>query len=137
MSYKETGQGITDSDFKIYSNSVNPRDINLLYTGYDPLLEQNNSWKNFSYLEPSAARGIVNRKVKCLGIDTISVEKYGFAEGTVLKTLLAKGTLIGIIESLSQKLKSVLGKRMFLACPPLLLKGIDGSPARAILFDIV
>ena len=133
MSYKETGQGITDADFNSYSNSVNPRDI--IYTGYDPLQEQNNSWKNFSYLKASAARWIVNRKVKCLRIDTFSVEKYGFAEGTVHKTLLAKE--IGIIEGLSQELKNFVGKRMFLVCLPLLLKGIDGSPARAILFDIV
>lgn len=135
MSYKETGQGITDADLDSYSNSVNARDIILIYTGYDPLQEQNNSWKNFSYLEASAARWIVNRKVKCLGIDTFSVEKYGFDEGTVHKTLLAKE--IGIIEGLSQELKNFVGKRMFLVCLPLLLKGIDGSPARAILFDIV
>ena len=136
MSYKQMGQGITDADLNSYSNNVNARDIILLYTGSnDPLHEQNNARKNFSYLETSAARWIVTRKVKCLGIDSFSVEKYGFAEGTVHKTLLAKE--IGIIEGLSHELKNFVGKRMFLVCLPLLLKGIDGSPARAILFDIV
>jgi kynurenine formamidase len=114
MSYKETGQGKTDADLDSYSNSVNARDIILIYTGYDPLKEQNNSWKNFSYLEAYAARWIVNRKVKCLGIDTFSVEKYG----TVHKTLLAKE--IGIIEGHSQELKNFVGKRMYLVCLPLL-----------------
>ena len=77
----------------------------------------------------------MNHKVKCLGIDSFSVEKYGFAEGTVHKTLLAKD--IGIIEGLNRELKAFVGKRMFLVCLPLLFKGLDGSPARAILFDII
>jgi arylformamidase len=135
MSYKGTGQAITDAELNSYSSSVNAREIILLYTGYDPLQEQNNSWKNFSYLEASAARWIGNSKIKCLGIDTFSVERYGYAEGTVHKTLLTKE--IGIIEGRSQELKNFVGKRVFLVCLPLLLKGIDGSPARAILFDIV
>ncbi|PWU82607.1 MAG: hypothetical protein DLM72_00850 [Candidatus Nitrosopolaris wilkensis] len=37
MAYKETGQGITDADFNSYSNSVNPRDVILLYTGHGPI----------------------------------------------------------------------------------------------------
>jgi len=136
MSYKEIGQGITDADLSSYSKSVIAGDIILLYTGTnDRLQEQNNPRKNFSYLEASAAHWIVNHKVKCLGIDSFSVEKYGFAEGTVHKTLLAKD--IGIIEGLDKALKNFVGKRMFLVCLPLLFKGLDGSPARAILFDIM
>ncbi len=112
------------------------RDIILLYTGTnDGLQGQNNARKNFSYLEASAGCWIVNHKVKCLRIDSFSVEKYAFAEGTVHKTLLAKN--IGIIEGLNRELKVFVGKRMFLVCLPLLSKGLDGSPARAILFDII
>src|SRR6266516_931085 len=136
MSYKEIGHGITDADLNSYSKSVKARDIILLYTGTNDRLQgQDNTRKNFSYLEASAASWIVNHKVKCLGIDSFSVEKYGFAEGTVHKTLLAKN--IGIIEGLDKALKNFVGKRMFLVCLPLLFKGLDGSPARAILFDIM
>jgi kynurenine formamidase len=48
--------------------------------------------------------------------------------------LLSKS--IGIIENLNSNLKQFAGKRMFLVCLPLPLKGVDGSPARAVLFDI-
>jgi kynurenine formamidase len=34
-------------------------------------------------------------------------------------------------------LEQFAGSRMFFVCLPLPLKGIDGSPARAVLFDIV
>jgi arylformamidase len=61
------------------------------------------------------------------------MEKYGFTEGLTHKILLSNG--IGIIEGLNSYPKFV-GSRMFLVCLPLLLKDIDGSPARAILFDI-
>lgn len=61
------------------------------------------------------------------------MEKYGFTEGLTHKILLYG---IGIIEGLNSNLGKFVGSRMFLVCLPLLLKGMDGSPARAILFDI-
>jgi arylformamidase len=44
---------------------------------------------------------------------------------------------IGIIENLNSNLKQFAGKRVFLLCLPLLLEGADGSPARAILLEMV
>ena len=71
---------------------------------------------------------------KCVGIDTASVEKYGNKDAPVHKMLLARN--IGIIENLAN-LKQFAGSRIFFVCLPLPLKGIDGSPARAVLFDIL
>jgi kynurenine formamidase len=65
----------------------------------------------------------------------LSIEKFGFTEGTSHNILLSEG--IGIIEGLNKGLKDFVGRRMFLVSLPLLLKGIDGSPARTILFDLV
>lgn len=62
------------------------------------------------------------------------MEKYGFIECSTHKILLSNN--IGIIEGLNSILKCLIGNRMFLVCLPLLFKGIDGSPARAILFNI-
>ena len=136
MSRKSIGQGINDADLYTYEEMVKVNDIILLYT------RTSDSWtaknekirKNFTYLEPSAAKWIVDHKIKCAGIDSYSVEKYGFTEGLTHKTLLSSG--VGIIEGLNSNLKKFVGNRMFLVCLPLLLKDIDGSPARAILFDI-
>ena len=89
---------------------------------------------DFAYLEVSAAEWLVENGIKCVGIDTASVEKYGRKDAPVHKMLLACN--IGIIENLAN-LKPFAGSRMFFVCLPLPLKGIDGSPARAVLFDIV
>lgn len=136
ISYKGAGQGITANDLDDYAGDVQVGDIILLYTGSSESLQlDDNARRNFSYLEESAADWILNHKVKCVGIDSLSVEKYGFVEGVVHKKLLAAN--VGIIEGLSQQLKNFVGKRMFLVCLPLLLKEIDGSPARAVLFDLL
>jgi kynurenine formamidase len=133
MSKKSIGEGITDLD--IYKEMVKVDDIILLYTSTsDSWNKDEEIRKNFTYLEPSAAKWIVDHKIKCVGIDSYSMEKYGFAEGLTHKTLLSNG--IGIIESLNSNLKKFVGNRMLLVCLPLLLKDIDGSPSRAILFDI-
>jgi kynurenine formamidase len=44
---------------------------------------------------------------------------------------------VGIIENLNSNLKKFLGKRVFLVCLPLALKGLDASPARAVIFNIL
>jgi len=38
---------------------------------------------NFTYLEPSAADWIVNHDIKCVGIDTLSIEREDFTEGII------------------------------------------------------
>jgi arylformamidase len=135
MSKKSIGQGITDIDLETYKEMVKVDDIILLYSGTSKNWNKDEKIrKNFTYLDPSAAKWIVNHNIKCVGIDSFSVEKYGFTEGLTHKTLLSSG--IGIIEGLNSNLENFVGNRMFLVCLPLLLKDIDGSPARAILFDI-
>jgi len=128
-------KGITDLDLDKYSSLIQEGDIVLIYSGTSESWQNYSKIKgNFAYLEPSAARWIVDHKIKCVGIDSLSMEKFGFIEGTSHKILLSNG--IGIIEGLNKNLKHFTGKRMFLISLPLLLKGIDGSPARTILFDL-
>ena len=117
---------VTAENFSGYD--IRSNDIVLIYTG------TSDRRIDFAYLDVSAAEWIVDHKAKCVGIDTASVEKYGKKDAPVHKMLLARN--IGIIENLAN-LKQFAGSRMFFVCLPLPLKGIDGSPARAVLFDIV
>ncbi len=117
---------ITSEDLAGYN--IRNSDIVLIYTG------TGDRQMDFAYLDISAAKWIVEHRAKCVGIDTASVEKYGDKDAPVHKMLLAKN--VGIIENLTN-LKDFAGSRMFFMCLPLPLKGIDGSPARAIFFDIV
>jgi arylformamidase len=130
------GSGITDANLDKYSNIVRANDIILLYTA------TSNKWRkdetirnNFTYLELSAADWIVDHEIKCVGIDTLSGEKYGSKEGLSHKKLLSNG--IGIIENLNSNLKKIIGMRMFLICMPLPLEGVDGAPTRAVVFNIL
>jgi arylformamidase len=117
---------ITSDDLSGYD--IRSNDIVLIYT------DSADCQTDFAYLDISAANWLVEHEAKCVGIDTPSVEEYGNKDGPVHKMLLAKN--IGIIENLAN-LKWFAGRRMFFVCLPLPLKGIDGSPARAVFFDIV
>lgn len=124
---KKIGKGITEQHLA----DVNARknDIVLIYTG------TGHEDRNFSYLEQDAARWIINRGIKCVGIDTLSVEKYGSHGAPVHKLLL--GNSVGIIENLDDSLGQFVNGRFLLVCLCLPFEGLDGSPARAILFEII
>ena len=133
---RNIGEGVTCSDLEAYSKGIKNDDILLIYTGTSEYwMKDQNIKYNFTYLEPSAAQWIVDHHIKCVGIDTFSVEKYGSKEGLSHKILLSSS--VGIIENLNSNLKNLSGKRVFLVCLPLLLEGVDGSPTRTIAFDVV
>jgi arylformamidase len=130
------GDGITNAHLEPYSDLIKDSDILLIYTGTSEYwMKDQNIKYNFTYLEPCAAKWIANRNIKCVGIDSFSVEKYGSKEGSSHKILLSNS--VGVIENLNSSLKTLGGKRVFLVCLPLLLESVDGSPARTLAFDIV
>jgi arylformamidase len=121
------GEGITARDFERVD--IKSNDIILVYTG------TGNRRTDFTYFESDAAEWMVNHRIKCVGTDTLSIEKYGRIEAPVHKMLLSNS--VRIIENLNSNLKQFAGRRMFLVCLPLPLEGIDGSPARAVLLEII
>lgn len=108
--------------------------IVLLYTGMSRRWDDPAARTNFTYLSPDAARLLVERRARAVGIDYVSVEKYGSEEAPVHKTLLSRG--IPIIESLNERLGGFAGKRIFLVCLPLKIGGSDGGPARALAYPL-
>ena len=75
----------------------------------------------------AAAQHFVDRGVKLLGIDYLSI---GDAEAHV--ALLVRG--VGVVEGLD--LRGVEPGAYFLACLPLKIAGCDGAPARAVLWPV-
>jgi kynurenine formamidase len=120
------GEGIARQDLE--NHKVNAGDIILLYTG------TGGTATRFTYLEVSAAEWVVEHSVKCVGIDTLSLEKYGRKDAPVHKMLLGKN--IGIVENLAN-LEKFVNRRLFFVCLPLPLGGADGSPARAVFFEMI
>lgn len=84
----------------------------------------------FPYLSLEAAEYIISEGITCVGIDTPSVESFN-GDGTVHRRLLGAGVII--IELLD--LSMVPEGEYDMAALPLRLKGLDGSPARVLLFE--
>ena len=87
--------------------------------------------KDFTYIAPDAAKRLVDAKIKLVGIDYLSVEKFG-SEDFATHIILLKNEVV-IIEGLD--LREVPAGDYELICLPLkIIGGVgDGAPARTIL----
>jgi arylformamidase len=86
--------------------------------------------ENYPSLTADAARLITSYNVKCVGIDSPSIESYE-CDGIVHCELLSRGCII--IELLN--LSDVEEGDYDLVALPLRFTGLDGSPARVVLLD--
>jgi arylformamidase len=86
--------------------------------------------QNYPSLTADAARFITGCEMKCIGIDSPSIESYE-CDGTVHRELLSRGCII--IEFLD--LSHIEGGDYTLVALPLRFTGLDGSPARVVLID--
>lgn len=87
---------------------------------------------DFTYLTKDAADVCVQRGVKAVGMDYLSIEAFGTSEFVVHQTLLGAGVFV--IEGLDLR-QVTPGRRYTLVCLPLKFPELDGAPARAILLD--
>ena len=85
--------------------------------------------KDFTFVTKDAADVLVDRGVRALGMDYLSIEEFGSKTFEVHKLLLGAG--IFIIEGLD--LREIAAGPYLLSCLPLKLEGVDGAPARAVL----
>jgi len=86
---------------------------------------------DFVAISPDAAQYLVDRGVKLVGIDYLSIAPYH--QGLVTHQILLKAGMV-ILEGLD--LSAVSPGRYTLFCLPLKLAGSDGAPARAILIGV-
>jgi len=126
-------------------NLIEPKDIeNIDFSGIIRVLfKTKNSilWesshhkfnKNFISLGMRAAELLVEKGIKLIGIDYLSIESYYAEEGNPVHKLLLKNNII-ILEGLN--LYNINEGIYELICLPLKLSETEGSPARAILREI-
>jgi arylformamidase len=91
--------------------------------------------KDFTYITPEAARVLVEKDIKLVGIDYLSVEAFDAESPETHITLLEKEIII--LEGLD--LREVSDGEYELICLPLKIAGGagDGSPSRTVLREIV
>ncbi len=88
--------------------------------------------KDFIHMSPEGAKFLIDRGIKLVGIDYLSIERYGSPDHTTHHMLL--GNKVVILEGLDLSGVSS-GDYELIALPPR-LKGADGSPARVVLREL-
>ena len=94
---------------------------NSSYEGFD---------KNFVYIEKSAAKYLVEKKVKGIGIDSLGIERSQVGHPSHV-TLMQNGCLI--LEGL--RLKDVPSGEYVLIAAPVKIKDVEAAPVRALLVE--
>ncbi len=85
--------------------------------------------ENYVYIHPSAAEWAVENRLRLIGIDYLSVEKFKEPGSPTHRSLLGGG--VAILEGID--LSEAPEGEYTLWCLPLKLAGADGVPARAVL----
>jgi len=85
--------------------------------------------RNYVYFSEDAARFLVEKKIKLLGTDYLSVENYADKKRPAHHIFLRAGVVL--LEGIN--LLKVKGGDYELVCLPLRVAGADGAPARAFL----
>ncbi len=101
----------------------------LLKTRNSSLWDRQSFAREYVALSLEGARHLIDRGVKLIGIDYLSIEAFGAEGHPVHKTLLGAG--IVVLEGLD--FRTVTPGVYELYCLPLRIAGGDGSPCRAIL----
>ncbi len=113
---------------------IPPRTRRLLFKTRNSLLWANGNMEfqtDFVGLSVDAAELLVDRNVKVVGIDYLSIAPYKMSS-PVHSILLSAGVVV--IEGLD--LSKVSQGRYTLHCLPLKLGGVEGAPTRAILVGV-
>lgn len=128
----QTKQGITASHLEPYKDQIHEGSIVLFDTGWNEKRSFDKEYMNdWPYLTGEGAEWLKARKIKGVGIDTLSMG--GWYEGTgrpCHEVLLSGG--IWILEEISIPDELAKLGSCYLMAFPIKLKGFSGGPARAV-----
>jgi arylformamidase len=88
-------------------------------------------YEDFVYLQPDGAEFLVERRVRLVGIDYLSIDKFNADSHPTHMVLLTKNILV--LEGLN--LNNISPGEYMLYALPLNLQNVEGGPARVILMD--
>jgi arylformamidase len=100
----------------------------LLKTDNARLWDQPGFSGDFAHITTGGARYLVEKGIKLIGIDYLSIERF-HGNGEVHRFLLDNGVVI--LEGLN--LAGIAAGNYELICLPLKIRGDDGAPVRAVL----
>jgi arylformamidase len=101
----------------------------LIKTRSSGQLRNSHFQEDFVYLDPPAAAYLVDAGIKLVGVDALSIEKFGSKDFAAHHALLGAGVVV--VEGLD--LSDVEPGEYDMTCLPLRIVGADASPARVVL----
>ena len=120
------------SHLKPYEQKIRPGDIVLLCTGWSAKRGLNSDYcAEWPFLSVEGAQWLLDKGVKGIGIDTLSMGGPGEGEGAPTHKLLL-GHNIWLAEELNLTRELFTSERWYVSVYPLKLKGFSGAPARAV-----
>lgn len=148
LSTKQPGEAITVEDIQPFQDQIQPRDVVMLYTGWDTRVGFTPEYLfEYPYLAEDTAAFLVSRNIKALGVDTLSVGGWdeqvpghgptapsGSNRATHRCLLAADIILIETLCNLGQVLRGAATRRAYFVYAPLLIQGAEGGPCRALAF---
>lgn len=111
------------------AGDIEAADFVLFRTGWSSRWGTEAYFGGFPAPSPAAARWLLDRQIKGVGTDAISVDPMESTEYPVHHTLMGAGALI--VENLTN-LDKISASGAHLACFPLAIERADGSPVRAV-----
>lgn len=123
------GGEIGAPDLERHAELVAGCDFVLLRTGWSRYWGEDRYFSGFPVLSAAATRWLIDRGLKGIGLDAISVDPVGAARFANHLDCFGAGLIL--IENLAG-LDALAGRRFTLSCLPLALPDADGSPVRAV-----
>ncbi len=115
-----------------HGGRIERADFVLLRTGWSRHWGTDGYFGGFPALSPDAARWLLDRDIKGVGVDAISIDLMESTTYPVHHTLMAEDVLI--LENLTN-LDRIEAPRFHLACFPPAIREADGSPVRAVAIE--
>ncbi|MGH7709226.1 MAG: cyclase family protein [Vulcanimicrobiaceae bacterium] len=133
---KPPGSAIERADLELQADKIAESDIVLLNTGWCKKRANSKEFlTQYVYLGGSGAQYLVERKVKGVGIDAVSLGGYDDPSKATPphRTMLGAGKFI--VEALNYPDEVMDGRKRLFCAAPVLLQGCSGAWARAMLWE--
>lgn len=134
--YKGVDEAIDVKDFEKMNNKIKSNDIVILFTGWGYKRGFNNEYYKWPYLSEEGAKWLVDKKVKGVGIDGMSIGGIEPLKGRPSHEVLLKKN-IWILEEMNLTKDILEYDRWYLFAFPILFKNFSGSPVRAVACQFV
>jgi kynurenine formamidase len=135
--HKAADTPIDGSDLTPFANKIEEGDIVILNTGWGKKRASSREYLyEWPYLSGSGAEILLKKKVKGVGIDTLSLGGWGSPDkGRPCHEILL-GAGLFIVEELAIPDDLMDDRRLWFSAFPILLSGCGGAPARAVAYDL-